>query len=66
MREDSTEMESREDNFVCGHFASFACIPFGSLFAVSEAWFLCEAWGFHSVSVDDSGLLGCYAIYLII
>jgi len=37
MHEDSTEMESREDNSVRGHFASFACIPFGSLFAVSEA-----------------------------
>jgi hypothetical protein len=37
MREDSTEMESREDNSVRGHFVSFACIPFGSLFAVSEA-----------------------------
>jgi hypothetical protein len=62
MREDSTDMESREDNSVPGHFASFACITFRSLFAVLEAWFLCDAWGFHSADVEDSGLLGCYAI----
>jgi hypothetical protein len=43
MREDSADVESREDNSVHGRFASFACISFGSLFAVSEAWFLCEA-----------------------
>jgi hypothetical protein len=62
MREDSTDMELREDNSVRGHFDSFACMSFGSLFAVSEAWFLCEACGFLSVDVEDSGLLGCYAI----
>jgi hypothetical protein len=43
MCEDSTDMQSTEDNSVRGHFASFTCLPFGSLFAVSEAWFLCEA-----------------------
>jgi len=66
MHEDSTDVESREDNSVRGHFASFACIPFGSLFAVSEAWVLCEARGFHSVDVENSGLLGCYAIQWVI